>query len=411
MVDISSTHPPLPPTTEDDRVAHLRLLRSRRVGPATYRRLLSQHGSPHAALAALPDIARAAGVAKYRVCPTEAAQAEMDAGRRAKARLIFAGEVDFPKTLYTIDTPPAALWITGRTDLLASPTVALIGARNASATGTRMAAQLAAGLGEAGFTVVSGLARGIDAAAHHAALTTGTLAVFAGGVDVIYPIQNTELAEQIMTRGLCVSDQPIGQQPFARHFVGRNRIISGLARAVIVVEAAAKSGSVGTARIALDQGRDVLAVPGHPFDPRVAGCNMLIRDGATLVRNVHDILDHLGHPDDIAPQLPLSVPAPASSPRASTSPTSTDTAPAQFARNRSLARRHSGPAGLRPLGGGSIDPRRGRLRPHDRPCLDGFRTGRKGRATGRWHSGPDDLIGCISTSANPRKKCPAKNLH
>jgi len=337
LVDISSTHPPLPPTTEDDRVAHLRLLRSRRVGPATYRRLLSEHGSAQAALAALPDIAQAAGVTRYRVCPPEVAQAELDAGRQAKARLIFSGEAGFPAALYTLDTPPAALWVKGRCDLLASPSVALIGARNASGSGTRMAAQLAAGLGEAGFTVVSGLARGIDAAAHHAALATGTLAVVAGGVDVIYPKQNTELAEKIMANGLCVSDQPMGQQPFARHFVSRNRIISGLARAVVVVEAAAKSGSMGTARTALDQGREVLAVPGHPFDARVAGCNMLIRDGATLVRGVRDVLDHLGHPNDLALDGPDPRPPPVNTPASTAGSTcTTSMAPPPTSKPRGL---------------------------------------------------------------------------
>ena len=304
----SSTHPPLPPTTEDDRVAHFRLLRSRRVGPVTYRRLLAEHGSPQAALAALPQIAAAAGVAGYQVCPEGVVQAEFRAGRLAQARLVFAGEPDFPTALADIDDAPVALWIKGRASLLKTPMVALIGARNASSLGTRMAAKLAAELGEAGFTVVSGLARGIDAAAHLKALPTGTIAVVAGGVDVLYPAENAELARQIAKEGLCISDQPMGFQPRARHFVARNRIISGLVPAVVVVEAAAKSGSLGTARTALDQGRDVLAVPGHPFDARVAGCNMLIRDGATLVRGTQDILDHLGDPETAAPELPLDLP-------------------------------------------------------------------------------------------------------
>ncbi|WP_296419048.1 DNA-processing protein DprA [Pseudooctadecabacter sp.] len=312
--ETSSTHPPLPPTTEDDRVAHLRLLRSRRVGPATYRRLLNEHKTAHAALDALPQIAADAGIAGYRACPEGVAHAELKAGRLARARLVFAGEAGFPKSLYDIDDAPVALWMTGRADLLNTPMVALIGARNASSLGTRMASKLAAELGEAGFTIVSGLARGVDAAAHIKSLSTGTIAVVAGGVDVLYPAENAELARQIARDGLCLSDQPMGFQPRARHFVARNRIISGLVRAVVVVEAAAKSGSLGTARTALDQGRDVLAVPGHPFDARVAGCNMLIRDGATLIRGTQDIIEHLGNPKPSEPELPLDVP-PAAPPR------------------------------------------------------------------------------------------------
>jgi DNA processing protein len=171
--------------------------------------------------------------------------------------------------------------------------IALVGARNASSLGTRMAKSLAANLGEAGYVIVSGLARGVDAAAHHAALSTGTIAVQAGGVDVMYPAENTELAMSIASKGLRLSEMPIGLQPMARHFPNRNRIISGLSIATVVVEAAAKSGSLITARDALDQGRDVLAVPGHPFDARASGCNMLIRDGATLVRGAQDVIDAL----------------------------------------------------------------------------------------------------------------------
>ena len=307
--DSSSTHPPLPPTTEDDRINHLRLLRSRRVGPVTYRRLLAEHGSATAALAALPNIAKAAGVADYQICPEGVVHAEIKAGRAAKARLVFMGEADFPTALGDISDAPVMLWMVGNVSMLSRPMVALVGARNASSLGTRMARRLAQDLGEAGFTVVSGLARGVDAAAHDGALPTGTVAVLAGGVDVLYPAENAALAQKIGNNGLRVSDQPIGQQPQARHFVARNRIISGMAQVTVVVEAAAKSGSMITARTALDQGRDVLAVPGHPFDARASGCNMLIRDGATLVRGVRDILDHLGEPKSIAPELPLETPA------------------------------------------------------------------------------------------------------
>ena len=306
----SSTHTPLHPTTEEDTVSRLRLLRSRRVGVATYRRLLAEHGSAASALAALPQIAQAAGVADYRVCPEGVVLAELKAARAADARLLIAGAPDYPKALDDLDDAPPLLWAIGKVNLLQRPMIALVGARNASSLGTRMAKRLAEELAHEGFTVVSGLARGIDAAAHHGALKGGTIAVLAGGVDTIYPAENAQLAKDIAGRGLRLSEMPMGQQPQARHFPARNRIISGLARAVVVVEAAAKSGSLITARNALDQGRDVLAVPGHPFDARAAGCNLLIRDGATLVRNVSDVIEVLQPVTDEAPPLPLNIPEP-----------------------------------------------------------------------------------------------------
>ena len=304
----SSTHPPLPPTTEDDRVDHLRLLRSRRVGPVTYRRLLAEHGSAAAALEALPHIARDAGVSDYKICPEGVVHGELKAGRAAKARLVFAGEDDFPVALTEIEDAPVMLWMIGKPSLLQRPMIALVGARNASSLGTRMARKLAQDLGAAGLTVVSGLARGVDAAAHDGSIATGTVAVVAGGVDVIYPAENANLAQKIAKQGLRISDQPIGMHPHPRHFAARNRIISGMSQATVVVEAATKSGSMITARTALDQGRDVLAVPCHPFDARAAGCNMLIRDGAILVRGVNDILEHLGDPTTQTPELPLNTP-------------------------------------------------------------------------------------------------------
>ena len=305
----SSTHPPIPPTSEDERFARLRLLRSRRVGVSTYKRLLTEHGTAQNALAALPTVARAAGVQNYTICPEGVVQAEMRAGKDAGARLIMHGTPDYPQTLAEIDDAPPFLWVLGNVDLLNRPTISLVGARNASSLGTRMAKALAQGLGEAGFVVVSGLARGVDAAAHLAALPTGTIAAQAGGIDVIYPAENAQLAQDIAKSGLRISEQPMGLQPMARHFPSRNRIIAGLSRATIVVEAASKSGSLITARDALDQGRDVLAVPGHPFDARAAGCNMLIRDGATLVRNTADVIEVLGKallPDQPRPELDLA---------------------------------------------------------------------------------------------------------
>jgi len=312
----SSPHP-LPPTSEDDRFAWLRLLRSYRVGTSTFYRLMAEHGSAQRALAALPEVARSAGLDQYAPCPEARIEAELTAARAAGATLICIGAADYPADLARIADAPPMLWAVGDATLLERPTVALVGARNASSLGTRMARALARELGEAGFVVASGLARGVDAAAHLAALETGTVAVLAGGVDVVYPPENAGLAADIAKRGLLLSEQPMGMAPQARHFPCRNRIISGLAQAVVVVEAAARSGSLITARDALDQGREVLAVPGHPFDARAAGCNMLIRDGATLVRGGRDVIAALPmeaeerpgvQPE--APQAPVPAPPP-----------------------------------------------------------------------------------------------------
>lgn len=311
----SSNHPPLPPTTEDHRVAWLRLLRSRRVGPATFWRLLGEHGSAEAAIEALPDVARAAGVEKYEPCPIGVVEAELAAAAHVGAWLICRGEPEYPVELADISDAPPILWGVGDRAVLRRRKVALVGARSASSLGTRMGRRLAEGLGAAGHVVVSGLARGIDTVAHSGALPTGTIAVMAGGVDVLYPSENTRLAEEIAANGGArISEQPMGLQPIARHFPTRNRIVSGLSHGVVVVEAAAKSGSLITARTALDQGREVLAVPGHPMDARASGCNILIRDGARLVRNVDDILEALP-PADLStaefgqPELDLPDPA------------------------------------------------------------------------------------------------------
>lgn len=283
-----------PPSTGGDRLDWLRLIRSRRVGPQTFHRLMGEHGSAAAALVALPGIAAAAGLTDYEACPEGVIRAEIAAARTAGARMLCRGEDAYPSALAVVPDAPPVLWAIGDTSLLNRPSVALVGARNASSLGLRMARRLAEGLGEAGFTVVSGLARGIDAEAHQAALATGTVAVMAGGVDVIYPPENTGIAEAIAARGCRISEQAMGLQPQTRHFPQRNRLISGLSRAVVVVEAAEKSGSLITARAALDQGREVLAVPGHPFDARAAGCNAMIRDGATLVRGPDDVMAALG---------------------------------------------------------------------------------------------------------------------
>ncbi|WP_444454587.1 DNA-processing protein DprA [Rhodobacter capsulatus] len=283
-----------PPTTEEDELSSLRLARSRRVGATTFHRLLKDHGSAAAALAALPAIARSAGSSDYLPCPIAQAQAELAAGRRAGAQLLLPGGPGYPADLLAFADAPPILWAMGKVDLLARPRVAVVGARNASSLGQRMAQKLAEEMGRAGFAVVSGLARGIDAAAHRAALPTGTIAVMAGGIDVIYPTENTELARRIAAEGLRLAELPPGTEPQARHFPQRNRIIAALSRATLVVEAAAGSGSLLTARMALDYGREVMAVPGHPMDARASGCNMLIRDGATLIRGAEDVLEAMG---------------------------------------------------------------------------------------------------------------------
>lgn len=203
------------------------------------------------------------------------------------------GDADWPEALAELPDPPPMFWTLGDPTLLGRRAIALVGARSASSLGTRMARRLAGELGEAGFVIVSGLARGVDAASHGAALDTGTIAVQGGGLDKVYPAENADLAKEIAERGLRLSEQPMGRQPQARHFPARNRLIAGLARAVVVIEAAARSGSLITARNALDLGREVLAVPGHPMDGRAAGGNMLIRDGAILVRGAEDVVQAL----------------------------------------------------------------------------------------------------------------------
>ena len=306
----SSTHPPLPPTSEDEQFHRLRLLRSRRVGISTYYRMLAEHGNAQNALAALPEVARSAGVKNYETCPVPVIEAELRTARTMGAVLICRGSTHYPQALEDLRDAPPFLWAMGNPTWLQKPMIAIVGARNASSLGSRMAKKLASDLGDAGYVVVSGMARGIDTAAHLATLKTGTIAVLGGGVDVIYPAENAELASGIACDGLRLSEQPMGLQPMARHFPARNRIISGLSSATVVVEAAAKSGSLITARDALDLGRDVFAVPGHPFDARASGCNMLIRDGALLIRSAQDVLEAIT--PFVHSQLDLPEPAPPS---------------------------------------------------------------------------------------------------
>ncbi|MEM8773721.1 MAG: DNA-processing protein DprA [Pseudomonadota bacterium] len=298
-----STHPPLPPTTEDDRILWLRLLRSRRVGPTTFHRLVAEHGGVSAAFESLPKVAADAGLDHYSPCSESAARAELKAADAHGAQMICIGTPGYPDQLANLSDAPPIIWLRGRAEVILKPLISVIGARNASSLGLRMARALSNALAKKGYVVVSGLARGIDTAAHQAALQTGTVAVMGGGVDVPYPAENAQFAKSILNHGAVVSEQPMGMVPRARHFPTRNRIISGLSRGVVVVEAAAKSGSLGTARIALEQGREVMAVPGHPLDPRAAGCNMLLRDGAVLVRNAKDIEEML--PDTTEAEPPV----------------------------------------------------------------------------------------------------------
>jgi DNA processing protein len=280
---------------DQDMIDKLRLIRSRRVGAVTWHRLLAEYGTAGAALVALPAVAQAAGVKDYECCPEGVVLAEMAAGRRAGARLVAHGGADYPLALAELADAPPVLWVKGRQDLLMRPMLALVGARNASSLGIRMARRLAESLGQS-HVIVSGLARGIDTVAHEAALDSGTVAVMAGGIDVIYPAENAHLAEQLAQKGCLISEQPPGTEPQARHFPLRNRIVAGLSQAVVVVEAATQSGSLITAKLALEQGREVMAVPGHPFDGRAGGCNALIRDGAILVRGAEDVLAALAPP-------------------------------------------------------------------------------------------------------------------
>ncbi|RYF92534.1 MAG: DNA-protecting protein DprA [Caulobacteraceae bacterium] len=277
--------------TDDERLAWLRLARTEQVGPVAFENLLGRFGSARAAMDALPDLVQKAGRSGPLRIPTpDDARRELAAGDRMGARLLCAGEPAFPQLLAAVDPPPPLIWVLGDIGVASRPTVAIVGARIASAGGQKFARGLAAQLGEAGVTVISGLARGIDGAAHLGALPTGTIAVLGGGLDDIYPPEHSDLHRQIAERGAIVSESPPGYRAQARDFPRRNRLISGLSLAVVVVEAELRSGSLITARLANEQGREVLAVPGSPLDPRAKGTNDLIRQGAQMCESVDDVL-------------------------------------------------------------------------------------------------------------------------
>lgn len=276
-----------------ERLARLRLARTDRVGPVAFRELLARCGSAVAALEALPYLSRRAGT-PLTPPPEAVIGREVAAGEALGARLLVLGDPDFPPRLARIDPPPPVLWALGRADLLsARASVALVGARIASAGGQRIARGLALGLGEAGVVVVSGMARGIDAAAHEGALPTGTVAVLGGGIDDIYPPEHADLYRRIAEAGCVLSESPVGARAQARDFPRRNRLIAGLSQAVVVVEAELRSGSLITARLAAEQGREVFAVPGSPLDPRSRGVNDLLRQGAHVCEGVEDVLREL----------------------------------------------------------------------------------------------------------------------
>ncbi len=279
---------------DKERIAWLRLIRTENVGPITFYNLIDNFKSAQKAIEALPTLSRRGGRLKdIKLFDEFAAIAEMEKLTALGGEMVFAAEKEFPLSLSAIEDAPPVLSVLGNKRLLNLPTIGIVGARNASLNGRKFAEKLAKDLGAGGQIVASGLARGIDTSAHVGSLGTGTIAAVAGGVDIVYPPENLSLYQQIKSEGCIVAESPLGMEPMAKHFPKRNRIISGLSSGVIVVEATLKSGSLITARMAAEQGRDVYAVPGHPFDPRASGPNKLIQDGATLVQTADDILNNI----------------------------------------------------------------------------------------------------------------------
>jgi len=289
---------------EKEKIAWLRLIRTENVGPITFYNLLQNFGTAQKAIEALPTLSRKGGRLKdLKLFGVDAAIAELTALEAVGGKMIFAAEKTYPLALSAIDDAPPVLSVLGNEKLLNLPSIGIVGARNASLNGRKFAEKLSKDLGTAGQMVVSGLARGIDTAAHTGALETGTIAVVAGGVDNIYPPENANLYAQIKSEGCIAAESPLGMEPMAKHFPKRNRIVSGLSSGIVVVEATLKSGSLITARLAAEQGRDVYAIPGHPFDPRASGPNKLIQDGATLVQTADDILNNLADFSGTRPAL------------------------------------------------------------------------------------------------------------
>ncbi len=290
IVDASTIHH-TPHLTDAQRIDWLRLIRSDNVGPRTFRSLVNHFGSAQAALARLPDLARRGGAARAgRICSEEDARAELAASERLGVSLVAPEEAGYPPRLAVLEDAPPLLGVRGAIEVLMRPTIAIVGSRNASGAGLKFAGQLAHDLSRAGFVIASGLARGVDQAAHRLSLDGGTVAVLAGGHDRIYPPEHEDLLAALLGTGAAISEMPLGHAPRARDFPRRNRLISGVALGVVVVEAAHRSGSLITARIAAEQGREVFAVPGSPLDPRAAGTNDLIKQGATLITEAADVI-------------------------------------------------------------------------------------------------------------------------
>jgi len=280
--------------TDAQRFDWLRLIRSENIGPRTFRALLNQFGGAGAALEALPDlIARRGGGRRMRIATIAECEIEMQEMRRRGVSLVALGEPEYPPALRAIDLPPPLIGVRGRLAVLQSPMVAIVGSRNASAAGRTFTERIARELADAGYVIVSGLARGIDMRAHQASLASGTVAVLAGGHDRVYPAEHAPLLETILEHGAAISEMPMGWEPRGRDFPRRNRLVAGLALGTIVVEAARRSGSLITADFALEQGREIFAVPGSPLDPRAEGTNGLLRDGATLCTCAADVIDAL----------------------------------------------------------------------------------------------------------------------
>lgn len=289
--------------SSQDAFDRLRLIRSKNIGPVTYREMIRRFGSAARALEAIPEMAARGGGRLPRIADSKQIDREIEAVDRLGARYLFLDDPAYPALLTELGNPPPALIWQGRLELLERPIVAMVGARNASAAACRFARDLASNLTETGIAIVSGLAKGIDTAAHQGSLAQATIAVVAGGTDIFYPPENEDIQRTIAASGLLLAEQPPGTEPRARHFPHRNRIIAGLARGTVVIEAAPRSGSLITARLAAEAGRQVMAVPGSPLDPRSRGCNMLIREGATLVQSADDIVELIRHFDERA-ELP-----------------------------------------------------------------------------------------------------------
>lgn len=280
--------------SSDQNIDWLRLIRSENVGPRTFKKLLFHFGNAASALAQLPDMAKQGGKSKpIRLCSKADAERELELGQKLGFTLLTELNPTYPQTLRSIDDAPPVIWARGDLGLLNIPAIAIVGARNASINGRNITRRIAADLGRAGVVVVSGMARGIDASAHEGAMSTGTIAVMAGGLDVVYPPEHADLYQTLCETGCAVSEMPPGTQPQSGHFPRRNRIVSGLSLGVVVIEASLKSGSLITARQAADQNREIFAVPGSPLDPRAQGPNDLLRHGATLTESAADILETL----------------------------------------------------------------------------------------------------------------------